>query len=196
MWMFKPAPSSHSTHTAAVLHACKWWQLLASWLWHILFYFSLTKRKWSWFPLVIPSPARLPSKEAHEWPTQAKTMTHSQLRWHRLRWKSWPLAPLNTKWRGGKKKRFSLTLIGMVLWRNWPMRVWEKAVTDKYCVISALRLTVVKWGAKCCSDCRASSPLPLFLSLSLSLALSVCPPAYLLYYFPAHTWLTLSCRKV
>lgn len=158
----------------------------------ILCYFSLTKRKWSWFPLVIPSPARLPSKEAHEWPTQAKTMTHSQLRWHRLRWKSWPLAPLNTKWRGGKKKRFSLTLIGMVLWRNWPMRVWEKAVTDKYCVISALRLTVVKWGAKCCSDCRASSPLP----LSLSLSLSVCPPAYLLCYFPAHTWLTLSCRKV
>lgn len=108
--------------------------------------------------------------------THAKTMTHSQLRWHRLRWKSWPLAPLNTKWRGGKKKRFSLTLIGMVLWRNWPMRVWEKAVTEKYCVISALRLTVVKWGAKCCSDCRASSPLPLSLSLSHSLCLFVPPP--------------------
>lgn len=41
-------------------------------------YFSVTGRKWSWFPFVIPSSARLPSKR------MAQTVTSAQLRCHGL----------------------------------------------------------------------------------------------------------------
>lgn len=187
-------------HTAGLLHACKRWQPHPAYYRHFTFCLRLKGSGADFLVWYHRQPILLPS---HTRPACVGCLT--LLLWFLLLINHWrrridkyrPTAQRDwwKKEMKVKKKKsgciftleqswqemnafWLLTLTGMVICGRWWIQVSETA--PMLCVVNSVAdwLTVVRWGAKCCSDEQHPHH---FLSLSLSHSLSFSPPTVVIF---------------